>query len=116
MIFSDMLIGARYGAYTINSSGYSVPGATTALTGIRASVQRPDPKTLKWLLEGGHTEDAWCVDTTTALHTASESAGTPPDEVTIDGLVYVIIKSVQVRAVIPHYECVAVRKVAGKIS
>lgn len=114
MIFSDTLTGTRYAAETRGADGRATPGATTALTSIRASVQRPDAKTLSYLTEGGHTDDAWFVDTTTALRTLDERAGTPADEVTIDGEVYVVFKSTHVRAVITHYECLVLRKGQGK--
>jgi hypothetical protein len=114
MIFSDTLTGTRYAAETRGSDGRAVAGATTALTGIAASVQRPDPEILARLLEGGHTMDAWFVDTRTALRTLDELNGTPADEVVIDGLTYVVFKVTHVRAVIPHYECLVLRQATGR--
>ena len=114
MIFSNTLTGTRYAAETYGSDGRAVPGATTALSGILASVQRPAGRVLERLAEGGHTTDAWFVDTRTVLRTMDELTGTPPDEVVIDGLTYTVFEVVRERAVIPHYECLVLRKAEGR--
>lgn len=113
MIFSDTLTVTRYAAETINSDGEGVPGASSTLT-IRASVQRPTQRTLEKMLEGLGTSDAWHVDTTTALRTFDEQAGTPADTVVIDGLTYEVHRVEQHRAVIPHYECTVLRVDTGR--
>jgi hypothetical protein len=69
---------------------------------------------MRRLAEGGHTQDAWHVDTRTALRTLNELTGTPPDEVVIDGLTYVVFEAKRVRAVIPHYECLVLRAPEGR--
>lgn len=116
MIFSDTLTGTRYAAETRGADGRAAPGAPTALASFRASVQRPDAKTLERLAEGGHTQDAWFVDTRFALRTVDELTGTPADTVVIDSLVYAVFKVTRERpgSPIPHYECLVLRQAEGR--
>lgn len=113
MIFSDTLAGTRYAAETYGADGRAVPGASSVLS-VVASVQRPAGRALERLAEGGHTTDAWYVDTVFALRTLDELTGTPADEVVIDGLIYVVFEVVRERAVILHYECLVLRKAEGR--
>lgn len=114
MIFPDTLTGTRYAAETVSARGIGVPGATTALTGIRASVQRPGGHTLEKLAEGFGTRDWWYVDTATELRTFDEIAGTPADTVVIDSKDYEVHEVTHVRGVLPHYECLVKRVAAGR--
>lgn len=113
MIFSDSLTVTRYSAQTRDAYGRVQSAGVASTFTIAASVQRPSGWRLEKLLDGGHTRDAWHIDTTTALRTANELTGVPADRVTVDGLVYEVFESAQVRAVIPHYETLALRVEEG---
>ena len=112
-IMSDTLTVTRYSAQTRDSFGRVSALAAASTFTVRASVQRPDAKTLQKLMEGDRTEDAWHVDTVTQLNTADETSGTPADRIDIDGFNYEVFKVTKVRAVIPHYECLVLRLEEG---
>jgi hypothetical protein len=112
VIFSDTLTFTRYAAETRGADGRATSGASSTFTAA-CSVQRPKPHTLRKLQEGGHTDDAWYVDTVTPVRTRNESTGTPPDVVTIDGQPYEVFEVAHVRGVIVHYETLVLRKFQG---
>jgi len=113
VIFSDSLTVTRYSAQTRDAYGRVQAASVASTFTIAASVQRPQAWALQKLMEGGHTQDAWHVDTTTEMQTANELDGTPADRVTIDGLTYEVFQVAQVRAVIPHYETLVLRVEEG---
>ncbi len=114
MLFSDTLTVTRYAAQTRGSDGRVSAASAASTFSISASVQRPDARSLKKLMEGGHTDDAWHVDTWTALQGEDELAGTPADTTVIDGNTYEVFKVTHVRSVLPHYETLMRRVETGR--
>jgi len=114
MIYSDTLTVTRYATVqTVDATGRPSADAGSSTFTIRASVQRPDARTLQKIEEGLRTEDAWYVDTITALRSADERTGLPGDTLDIDGETFEVFKVTRVRAVIPHYECLVRRRGEG---
>mgnify|MGYP003654245284 CR=1 FL=1 len=108
-IASDTLTVTRYNVRTAASDGGASAKTVASTFSIRASVQRPRAKTLQKLMEGNRTQDAWYVDTYTAINTADELTATPADTMVIDGKTYEVFEVAHVRAVIIHYEALVLR-------
>lgn len=109
-----MILGAqaitrrRYAAYTTNSSGVRVRGASAdiATTG---SVQPMNGRELELLPELARAGDSRKVYTETELRTEDQHAGTPADEVIVDSLTFKVMQVERQVAIIPHYKAILLR-------
>lgn len=103
----ETVTGVRYAAGT-RSAGVFVPGATSPLS-ILASVQPAEGEDLELLPEGQRTKTVLKLYTETLVKTASETAATLADVLTIDSKNYQVHHVEQQRSVIPHYKVLVVR-------
>lgn len=77
----------RYGAQTMGSDGRPDRGATTDTT-LTVVVAPASPRQLELLPDGARAREVVSVHAHTELRTVDQHAGTPADEVLIDGVTY----------------------------
>ena len=99
----------RYAAGSRGSDGRWVEGATTDTT-IQCSWQQPTRAQVEILTEGQRQRDPRRVLTTSDLRAASQHDGTSADELTLDGVVYIVQSVAHWRKIRPHYDAVVLRK------
>ncbi len=87
--------------------GRFVAGASTATT-IRASVQPAVGDDLALLAEGQRARRVIKAYTEATVATVDVGAGTPPDLLTVDAVVYEVHSVARQAAILPHYRVIAI--------
>lgn len=98
----------RFAAGSRGTDGRYSAGATTDTT-ILGSVQPANGDDMATLPEGERAKKGRRIYTTSEVRVADVEAGTPADQLLIDGVYWEARTVEQTRAVIPHYKVIALK-------